>query len=145
MPFKKANLTLPRIGGLDTDTILDPVSPVMRDLQQIANLETGLPEKLWLASNYLNSISKKAAIPAMLGLRLLMKDKDKRDSMSNELSQISALLAAPTVASRTADLVSRVMDSSDKMRTLEELAPSSAVRSLSDLAPSIIYQLGKSL
>ena len=145
MPLKKANLTVPTMEGSGLSKLIDPISPVVRDLQQIADMPTGLPEKLWLASNYLNSISKKAAVPAMLGLRLLIKNKEKRDSITDELSRISALLAAPTVAARSADVASRVVDSSDKLRTLEELLPSTAVRSLSDLAPSIIYQLGKSL
>jgi len=104
------------------------------------------PEKIWAAGDALTQANKKGALPLALILRLLfLNDPAKMRQLSQLMSQGSALAALPNIAIRTTDAVSRIAESDDKLKALGQIAPGSILRSLSDLSPSIIYQINQLL
>jgi len=123
------------------DTVLGPLDKLQR-IADHPNAHIG--EKIWAAGDTITRENKKVAIPLALLLRLMfMGNPETRKGVSQLLSQGSALAALPGIAIRSTDAISRLIDSEDKLRTLGEVAPSTLVRSLSDLSPSIIHQLSQ--
>ena len=117
---------------------------VPSSLQQVSQASNaGMPEKIWAAGNVITDANQKAALPTMLALRSLIEDPQKRNSIQQVLSQLSALAAMPSVGARAADAATRVFNSSNPLEELAEVAPATIAKSVGDLGPSILYQLGQ--
>lgn len=122
------------------------VAAVPGKLQGIANAKKqSLPNKMFAGASVLKDTNKEVAIPAILALRALVEDKNKQKAISQELARLSALLAAPAIGARTADLLTRILSSSNKSKAMDKLAPASLMKSMSDLGPSFLYHLNSTI
>ena len=144
--LKSLNTSNATAGATSAMEALDP-----RHLfDQLANIaekpDTHISEKIWAAGDAVTQANKKTAIPLAVLLRLvLLNDPHKMREVSQALSQGSALAALPNISVRATDAISRIANSDHKLKTFGEVAPSSLLRSLSDLSPSIIYQINQLL
>lgn len=133
--------------ALQNPQVQEQISSVMSvpsSLQQVSQASNaGMPEKIWAAGNVITDANQKAALPTMLALRSLIEDPQKRNSIQQVLSQLSALAAMPSVGARAADAATRVFNSSNPLEELAEVAPATIAKSVGDLGPSILYQLGQ--
>lgn len=121
-----------------------PINKLTHTLSQIAEAPGAtVPEKIWASSRYVNDVNKQVAVPTMLAMRLLMDDPVKRNQLSQNLSQLSAITAAPSVGARTADAASKVFGSKDPIQALGDIAPTTMLKNIGDLSPSIVHYLSQ--
>jgi len=99
--------------------------------------------KLLQATNAVAGLNRAAALPAMLAIRALVKDKDTRNEVFNILTGASAALAAPGLAEELSASVDAVKHAPDKLQAVKSLLPAFLHHTLSASMPIGVYQLGK--
>lgn len=131
--------------GKDT-MALGVVNPavVAHELGHAKNLRRSkIYGKVLMAANNLARINNTAAIPAMLAIRTLIKDRDTRNEVFNILSGVSAALAAPGLAEELGASLDAVKHVPDKLQAVKTLIPAFIQHSLHSAVPVGVYQLGK--
>lgn len=101
--------------------------------------------KILRAANNVASINNTAALPAMLAIRALVKDKDTRNEVLNILTGVSAAVAAPGLAEELSATLDAVKYAPSKLDAVKTLIPALLHHTLAASAPIGIYQLGKQL
>lgn len=126
-----------------TDT---PSNGLKSAIDAILSSKLSLPEKVYYASKVLNDLGHSTAVPTMLALRLLLYGRpERRSEVMSALSRTTGTLALPQVIAALLNSGDKVMDSSHKLDTLGQVAPSTIAEILHHLAPSILYHAGSQL
>jgi hypothetical protein len=129
------------------DTIaLGVINPavVAHELGHAKNLRRSkIYRKILMTANDVARLNNTAALPAMLAIRALVKDKDTRDEVFNILTGVSAAVAAPGLAEEVSASIDALKHAPDKLQALKTLIPAFIHHSLSAALPVGVYQLGK--
>ena len=96
-----------------------------------------------MTANSLARLNNTAALPAMLAIRALIKDKDMRAEILNILTGVSAAVAAPGLAEELSASLDAVKHAPNKLQAIKTLLPAFIHHSLSAAVPVGVYQLGK--
>jgi len=99
--------------------------------------------KILSIANNVARLNNTAAIPAMLAIRSLVKDKDTRDEILNILTGASAVIMAPGLAEELSASVDAVKHAPNKLQALKSLGPAFMHHLLSASIPIGAYQFGK--
>lgn len=99
--------------------------------------------KILSVTNDVARLNNTAALPAMLAIRALIRDKDTRNEVLNILSGVSAAVAAPGLAEELGASLDAVKNAPDKIQAVKTLLPAFLQHTLASARPVGIYQLGK--
>jgi len=90
-------------------------------------------------------VNNVAAIPTMLALRLFINDPERRDDILKTLSGLSAAVAAPGLVEE-ASATTRALkhNPGHRLEMLKTLGPAYMMHLARGLAPSLVYQAGRS-
>lgn len=102
-----------------------------------------LYSKFLMLSKSLEGVSQAAALPAMLAVRALVKDKEKRREAFNLLGGVSTMLAAPGLAEEFSASLDAMKNVPGKMQGATTLLPAFMSHVLHSSRPYAIYQIGK--
>ena len=129
------------------DTIaLGVVNPavVAHELGHAKNLrQSKIYSRILAVANNVARLNNTAAIPAMLAIRTLVKDKDTRNEIFNILTGASAVMIAPGLAEELSASVDAVKHAPGKLQAIKTLGPAFLHHALSAAVPIGVYQLGK--
>lgn len=129
------------------DTVaLGVINPavVAHELGHAKNLRRSkVYRSILMTANNLARLNNTAALPAMLAIRALIKDKDMRAEILNILTGISAAIAAPGLAEELSASLDAVKYAPNKLQAVKTLLPAFIHHSLSAAVPVGVYQLGK--
>lgn len=129
------------------DTIaLGVINPAVvgHEIGHAKNLrKSNLYRKILMTANNIARINNTAALPAMLAIRALVKDKDTRDEVLNILTSISAVAAAPGLVEELSASIDAVKHAPNKLQAIKTLLPAFIHHSLASAVPVGMYQLGK--
>jgi hypothetical protein len=85
------------------------------------------------------------ALPTMLALRTFINDPERRDDILKTLSGVSAAVAAPGLAEEASATFRAVKHNPGKrLEMMKTLAPAYMAHLARSMAPSLIYQAGRS-
>jgi len=99
--------------------------------------------KILQTANNVARINNTAALPAMLAIRALVRDKDTRNEVLNILTGMSAMIAAPGLAEELSASIDAVKHAPSKVQAVKTLLPALLHHTLSASMPIGMYQLGK--
>lgn len=123
--------------------VLNP-AVVAHELGHAKNLrKSTLYKNILMTANNVARVNNTVAIPAMLAIRALIKDKDTRDEVFNILTGVSAAVAAPGLAEELSASIDAVKHAPNKLQAVKTLLPAFVHHSLSSAVPVGVYQLGK--
>jgi hypothetical protein len=128
------------------EIILGVVNPdaLAHELGHANNLrQEGLYRKILSAANGVARINNVIALPAMLALRMFIRDPERRDDILKSLAAVSAAMAAPGLLEELNASSHAVWESPDKLRATGTLAPAFMAHLASGMAPAMIYQAGR--
>ena len=128
------------------EILLGLVNPdaLAHELGHASNLrQKGLYTKILRTAQGVAKINNIAAVPVMLGLRTMVKDKAARDDILNALSAVSSAAAAPMLLEEATASIQALYNAPDKLQALKTLAPAFLAHAGMSLAPVGIYQAGK--
>ena len=124
--------------------ISDPAT-IAHEVEHANNITAGSAyAKLLNITKSLSTLNKTVSIPATLALRTFLKNKDTRDDVLKTLSGISAALAAPELVEE-AVATARAIKNNPGQRAdfAKRLLPALMAHFASGVAPSLVYQLGR--
>lgn len=117
---------------------------VAHELGHAKNLrQSKVYSKILSVANNMARLNNTAAIPAMLAIRALVKDKDVRNEIFNILTGASAALMAPGLAEELSASIDAVKYAPSKLQAIKTLGPAFIHHLLSASMPIGVYQFGK--
>jgi len=99
--------------------------------------------KILMAAQGIADTNNKVAVPAMLAIRGLVRNKDLRREILNILSGASAMAAAPGLVEEMSASVEAVKNAPNRLQAVKSLIPAFLTHAVSSLTPVGVYQLGK--
>ena len=119
-------------------------SVIAHELGHAKNLrQSKIYSKILSVANNVARLNNTAAIPAMLAIRTLIKDKDTRNEILNMLTGASAMLMAPGLAEELSASVDAVKHAPSKLQAIKTLGPAFMHHLMSASMPIGVYQFGK--
>lgn len=93
----------------------------------------------------ISRLNNVAALPTMLALRLFLNDPERRDDVLKTLAGLSAAVAAPGLAEEASATYRAIKHQPGRrLELLKTLGPAYAMHLAHGMAPSLIYQAGRS-
>lgn len=130
-----------------SDTVrLGVINPAVvgHEMAHAQNLRNApLYSKILRVANTVANINNKAAVPAMLALRMFVGNENTRNEILNILSGVSAAVAAPGLMEELGASMAAIKNVPDKLQAVRTLAPAFLMHAAKSMMPASVYQLGK--
>lgn len=123
--------------------IVNPAA-LAHEIEHAHNLsQTGMYQKLIGIAQGVSQLNNTVAMPAVLALRVFLKDPQKRDDVLKTLAAISAAAAAPGLVEESSASIQALKNNPDRAEALKTLMPALLAHFAKNMSPSVIYQLGR--
>ena len=137
------NLQNPELKGIMLGSAQSP-NVLAHELGHIQNIENAPYYRKFVdVARGLANIANSAGIPAAIALRLLMKDKQRRDEILNLLSGVTAAVNAPVITDELSATLNAIQKSPNKLQAAKELTPGLLSYMLASAVPITGYQLAR--
>lgn len=105
--------------------------------------QEGLYRKILNAANSVARANNFIALPAMLALRMFVKDPQKRDDILQSLAAVSLAIATPGLLEEASASINAMKNAPDKLQAAKTLGPAFLAHAATSAMPTAIYEAGR--